>query len=41
MVDDLLHMYQYASGISDERINKLCILLNRQIKNLKKLQSLS
>ncbi len=39
--DDLLHMYQYTSGILDERINKLCILLNRQIKSLKKLQSLS
>ena len=39
--DNLLHMYQYTSGISDERINKLCILLNRQIKNLKKLQGLS
>lgn len=39
--DDLLHMYQYTSDISDDRINKLCILLNRQIKNLKKLQSLS
>ena len=39
--DGLLHMYQYTSGISDDGINKLCILLNRQIKNLKKLQSLS
>ena len=36
--DNLLHMYQYITGISDNRINKLCILLNRQINNLKKLQ---
>ena len=32
-------MYQYITGISDNRINKLCILLNRQINNLKELQS--
>ena len=37
--DNLLHMYQYITGISDNRINKLCILLNRQINNLKELQS--
>ena len=36
--DDLLHQYQYLTGYSDTRINKLCILLNRQINKLKKLQ---
>ena len=35
--DDLLHQYQYLTGYSDTRINKLCILLNRQINKLKKL----
>jgi hypothetical protein len=35
--DDLLHNYQNITGISDERINKVCILLNRQIKKLNKL----
>ena len=33
--DDLLHQYQYLTGYSDTRINKLCILLNRQINKLK------
>ena len=35
--DDLLHEYQYLTGYSDTRINRLCILLNRQINKLKKL----
>lgn len=35
--DDLLHDYQNITGYSDNRINKLCILLNRQINKLKKL----
>lgn len=39
--NDLLHMYQYITGISDSRINGLCLLLNNQINKLKKLQSLS
>ncbi len=33
--DDILHKYQYITNISDTRINKLCILLNRQINKLK------
>lgn len=33
--DDLLHEYQYLEGFSDMRINKLCILLNRQVNKLK------
>ncbi len=33
--DELLHKYQYLTGYSDTRINKLCILLNRQINKLK------
>ena len=37
--DLLLHKYQYLTKFSDSRINKLCILLNRQINRLKKLQS--
>lgn len=36
--DDLLHEYQDITGYSDSRINKLCILLNRQINKLKKLK---
>ena len=32
--DNLLHKYQYITGYSDIRINRLCILLNRQIKKL-------
>ena len=35
--DNLLHEYQDIIGYSDNRINKLCILLNRQINKLKKL----
>ena len=35
--DDLLHEYQHLTGYSDTRINRLCILLNRQINKLKKL----
>ncbi len=35
--DDLLHKYQHLTKISDKRIEKLCILLNRQINKLKKL----
>ena len=35
--DDLLHKYQHITNISDRRINKLCILLNRQINKLKNL----
>ncbi len=35
--DDLLHQYQYLTKISDKRIEKLCILLNRQINKLKEL----
>ena len=33
--DNLLHKYQYITGYSDIRINRLCILLNRQIEKLK------
>ncbi len=35
--DDLLHQYQHLTGYSDTRINRLCILLNRQINKLKEL----
>ena len=35
--DDLLHEYQYLTNFSDTRINRLCIILNRQINKLKKL----
>ncbi len=35
--DDLLHEYQYITKMSDRRIEKLCILLNRQINKLKKI----
>ncbi len=35
--DNLLHEYQDITGYSDNRINKLCTLLNRQINKLKKL----
>lgn len=35
--DDLLHKYQNITNISDRRINRLCILLNRQIAKLKEL----
>lgn len=33
--DDLLHQYQNITGMSDTRIERLCILLNRQINKLK------
>ena len=36
--DELLHKYQPLTEFSDTRINRLCILLNRQINKLKKLQ---
>ncbi len=36
--DDLLHKYQSITKITDRRINNLCILLNRQINNFKRLQ---
>ena len=35
--DELLHKYQDITHMSDRRINKLCILLNRQINKLRKL----
>jgi len=35
--DDLLHKYQHLTKFSDIRINRLCIILNRQINKLKKL----
>ena len=36
--DNLLHKYQYLTGFSDLRINRLCILLNEQIQKLKQFQ---
>ncbi len=33
--DELLHKYQEVTKMSDDRIHKLCILLNRQIDKLK------
>ena len=33
--DNLLHKYQNLTGYSDTKINKLCILLNRQINKFK------
>lgn len=36
-LDLLLHKYQYITGYSDIRINRLCILLNRQIEKLKEI----
>ncbi len=36
--DDLLHKYQNITHMSDKRIHLLCVLLERQINNLKKLQ---
>lgn len=33
--DDLLHPYQHMTYYSDQRIHKLCVLLNLQIHNLK------
>ena len=35
--DNLLHKYQHITKFSDTRINRLCILLNGQIKKLKTL----
>jgi hypothetical protein len=35
--DELLHKYQDISKFSDTRINRLCIILNRQINKLEKL----
>lgn len=35
--DKLLHKYQHITKFSDIRINRLCIILNRQINKLKKL----
>ena len=35
--DDLLHKYQNITEMSDRRIERLCILLNRQINKLKEL----
>ena len=35
--DDLLHKYQSITNISNRRINRLCILFNRQIDKLKEL----
>ena len=35
--DELLHEYQHITHISDKRIHRLCILLNRQINKLKKI----
>lgn len=35
--DELLHKYKNITGISDDRINKLCILLNRQIRKLREI----
>lgn len=35
--DNLLHKYQHLTKYSDKRINRLCIILNRQINKLKKL----
>jgi hypothetical protein len=37
--DCLLHEYQNITNISDERIYGLCVLLSRQINNLKKLKN--
>jgi len=35
--DELLHKYQAFTNMSDRRINRLCIILNRQINKLKEL----
>ena len=35
--DNLLHEYQDITGYSDNRINKLCILLNRQIEKIEEM----
>ena len=33
--DNLLHKYQYITHMSDKRIYRLCVLLNRQINKLR------
>ncbi|MBQ8472031.1 MAG: hypothetical protein IJ501_00855 [Bacilli bacterium] len=35
--DELLHKYQSITGISDKRIYRLCVLLQRQINKLKRI----
>lgn len=35
--DELLHKYQSITGMSDKRIYRLCVLLQRQINKLKKI----
>ncbi len=40
-LDILLHKYRSYTGFSDIRINRLCILLDRQINKLKELQFLA
>ena len=35
--DNLLHQYQDLTKMSDKRIERLCVLLNRQINKLKEL----
>ena len=35
--DNLLHEYQHITHISDKRIYKLCVILQRQINKLKKI----
>lgn len=35
--DELLHKYQHLTKFSDTRINRLCIILNRQINKLKRI----
>jgi len=35
--DELLHKYQHLTKFSDTRINRLCVILNRQINKLKNL----
>lgn len=35
--DELLHCHQDITHISESRINKLCILLNRQINKIKEI----
>lgn len=35
--DTLLHKYQHITNMSDRRITRLCIILNRQIDKLKML----
>ena len=35
--DKLLHKYQSITKMSDKRIYRLCVLLNRQINKLKKI----